>query len=177
MSWGVKKELADLYKRIGIFMSAHELLKSVGLMEEAIKALFMAGRHAPAIEMAEEVMSKPNFRNYNLMCLMGEMKADHTYYLRAWEGSGQRCSRAMRELGRYYFFDSKMQQAVECFEKALAINRLYPGTWFTLGCAYMRLDDYQNGAYAFASCVKIDDHSQDAWANLANCYMAQKKLF
>ena len=44
MSWGVKKELADLYKKIGIFMSAYELLKSVGLLEDAIKCLFMAGR-------------------------------------------------------------------------------------------------------------------------------------
>ena len=44
MSWGIKKELADLYQRIGIFMSAHELLETVGLHDESIKCLFMAGR-------------------------------------------------------------------------------------------------------------------------------------
>jgi hypothetical protein len=92
MSWGTKKELADLYKKIGIFMSAHELLKSCGLYEESVKCLFMAGRQAPAIEMAEALMKKPNFRNYNLLCLMGEMKSDHTYFQRAWDESGKRCS-------------------------------------------------------------------------------------
>ena len=45
MSWGVKWELAQNYQKLGVFMSAYELLKSVGIYEEAIRCLFMAGRH------------------------------------------------------------------------------------------------------------------------------------
>jgi hypothetical protein len=44
MSWGVKKELANNYQKVGVFMSAHELLKSVGIWDDCIKCLFMAGR-------------------------------------------------------------------------------------------------------------------------------------
>ena len=44
MSWGIKQELAEQYKKLGVFMSAHELLKSIGMHEEAIRTLFMAGR-------------------------------------------------------------------------------------------------------------------------------------
>ena len=55
MTWGLKVELADLYKKIGVFMSAHELLETVGLHEESIKCLFMAGRQAPAVKKAEEL--------------------------------------------------------------------------------------------------------------------------
>ena len=62
----------------------------------------------------------------------------------------------MRQLGRYYFFENKMEKAIECYTKALDINKLYPDTWFTLGCAYMRLEDYKNASFAFGTCVQID---------------------
>jgi tetratricopeptide (TPR) repeat protein len=114
-SWGVKKELAVQYQKIGIYMSAHELLKSVGLHEDSIKCLFMAGRQTQAIELAETVMKTAKFKNYNLLCLMGEMKADHTWFERAWEESDHKCSKAMRQLGRYYFFENKYKEAIECF--------------------------------------------------------------
>jgi hypothetical protein len=96
MSWGVKQELATQYQKIGIFMSAHELLKSVGLHEDSVKCLFMAGRQTQAIEMAEDIMKKSKFKNYNLLCLMGEMKCDHKWFERAWEESNHKCSKAMR---------------------------------------------------------------------------------
>lgn len=44
MTWGVKLELAQNYQKIGIFMSAYELMKTVSMDEEAVKCLFMAGR-------------------------------------------------------------------------------------------------------------------------------------
>lgn len=53
MSWGVKLELAKNYETIGINMSAYELVKSVGLDEDAVRYLFMAGRETQAIELAE----------------------------------------------------------------------------------------------------------------------------
>lgn len=44
MQWGIKAELAENYKKIGVYMSAHELLKLIGYTEDAIRCLFMAGR-------------------------------------------------------------------------------------------------------------------------------------
>ena len=58
-------------------MSAYELLKSIGILDDAIKCLFMAGRQTQAIEMGEERLKTAKYKtyqNYNLMCLMGEMK-------------------------------------------------------------------------------------------------------
>lgn len=60
MNWDMKQELANQYKKLGIFMSAHDLLKSVGIHEEAISCLFMAGRQFQAIEMAEKSCKKVN---------------------------------------------------------------------------------------------------------------------
>ena len=58
MSWGVKLELSKNYQRIGIYMSAYELMRSVAMDEEAVKCLFMAGRQSQAIEMADELIAK-----------------------------------------------------------------------------------------------------------------------
>ena len=76
----------------------------------------------------------------------------------------------MRNLGRYYFFENKFKESTECFEKSLALNKLYPDTWFTLGCAYMKMEEFKSAAFAFGTVVSIDDRKTEAWANLANCY-------
>jgi len=103
------------------------------------------------------------------MCLVGDMKQDHTWYERAWEESGQKCAKAMRYLGRYRFNEQAFKESIECYEKALAVNRLYPDAWFTLGCAYMKINDFKNAIYAFGNVVSIDDKQTDAWANIASC--------
>ena len=105
------------------------------------------------------------------------MRRDHTWFIKAWEESGHKCHKAMRQLGRYYFFENKFKEAVECFEKALNINKLHPDTWFTMGCAYMKLEDYKNAIYAFGTVVSIDERKIEAWANISNCYLANKKYF
>ena len=46
MSWGVKLELAKNYQKLGVNMSAYELLKTIGMYEEAIKSLYLAGRES-----------------------------------------------------------------------------------------------------------------------------------
>lgn len=111
------------------------------------------------------------------MCLMGDMKRDFTWYSRAWEESGGKCAKAMRYLGRYYFDKGEFDDSIVCYEKALVVNKLYPDAWFTLGCAYMKISDFKNGAYSFAQVVSIDDRNTEAWANTANCYVANKRYF
>jgi len=44
MSWGVKLQLSRNYEKIGVFMSAYELMKTIAMDEEAVKCLFLAGR-------------------------------------------------------------------------------------------------------------------------------------
>ena len=111
------------------------------------------------------------------MCLMGEMKRDHTWWERAWKESDEKCSKAMRNLGNYNFSCAKYKESAECFVKSLRVNRLYPETWFTLGCAYMRMEDFKNAIFAFGTVVSIDERKVEAWANISNCYIVQKKLF
>ena len=87
------------------------------------------------------------------MCLVGEMKRDHTWFENAWEYSNHRCSKAMRMLGRYYFFENKFEKSIECYDKSLEINRLYPDVWFTKGCAHMRIEDFKNEIFSFGAVI------------------------
>ena len=106
------------------------------------------------------------------MCLVGEMKRDHTWFEKAWEQSGHKCSKAARMLGRYWFYENQYEKSIEYYDKTLALNRLQKDTWFTKGCAHMRIQDWKGGAYAFGNVIKIDERNSDSWANLANCYVA-----
>jgi tetratricopeptide (TPR) repeat protein len=131
------RELAKNYMSIGVFLSAYELLSEVELYEDCILCLFSGGRQTQAEELAEQQLAKGE-QSPAILCLMGDIKKDHTYYERAWETSKHRYARAMRSLARYHYFQTDFKKAIECFETALAINRLYKDAWFTLGCAYMR---------------------------------------
>jgi Tfp pilus assembly protein PilF len=69
-----------------------------------------------------------------------------------------------------------LPKAIECLNKALNINKLYPQTWFTLGCIYMRVSEFSKAAYAFGNVISLDNQMGDAWSNLASCNMSMKKF-
>lgn len=57
LRWNLQKELAELYKKMGCFVAAYELLHEVSLIEESITCLFAAGRQTQAIEIAEQFLN------------------------------------------------------------------------------------------------------------------------
>jgi tetratricopeptide (TPR) repeat protein len=110
-----------------------------------------------------------------ILCLLGDIKKDVSYYYKAWEESGHKYARAMRSIGRQHFFTGEYKKSIESYETALAINRLYGDAWFTLGCAYMRIEDWKGAIYSFGVAVSIDEHNHDAWCNISSCYLKQGK--
>ena len=191
MKWELHLELGDLYKSIGSFVSAFELLNEVELTEEAIKCLFMAGRQTQALKLAEKHLGETlnsevpasdkkqkqkNIRQANLVCLLGDIKKEGIYYERAWEESNYKCARAMRSLGKMRFYEGKFEESIICYNKSFEINRLYAPEWFTCGCAHMRLEQFDKAIFCFGNVVSIDESQTDAWANIANCYAMQNKF-
>jgi len=57
--------------------------------------------------------------------------------------------------------------AIPCFVRALAINPLYPRTWFTLGCAYMMQEAWTDALNAFSRVVSQASDDGEAWSNIA----------
>lgn len=77
----------------------------------------------------------------------------------------------MRSLGRAHYFNGEYRKSAECYEKALAISRLYPDSWFTLGCAYMRLEEWKQAIFSFGVSISIEANNPEGWSNISTCHM------
>ncbi|KAJ7265998.1 hypothetical protein B0H12DRAFT_1100422 [Mycena haematopus] len=112
-------------------------------------------------------------REAKLWCLLGDLEPEHAaeHYQRAWTVSGQTAGRAMRSLGGYYFARAEYPEAIACLKKAVGINPLLSRSWFILGCACMRVEDWVQAKAAFSRCVSIDEEDGESWSNLASMYM------
>lgn len=95
--------------------------------------------------------------NPRLLCMLGDLHKEPKYYYQAWELSNHRSSRAMRALGWHYYYANDYARAAECFQAATEVSYYHPGTWFTLGCCYMRDNRFDRALRAFSECVSIDD--------------------
>lgn len=164
--WELKRGLARHYLDLGVAGSALKIFTEVKLWEEAVDCLVIMDRKARAEELARarlEIAPSPN-----LMCILGSLVKDHTWYQKAWELSGKRYSRAKRLLAIWSFSQNDFAGAIDHLQDALEINPQYPGSWFRLGSAAMRLPDYKLARKAFAQVTKQDPEDGDAWANLSS---------
>ena len=79
----------------------------------------------------------------------------------------------MRTLGYDHLYKHRSEEAIECFEKSLAVNALQIPVWYTLGCTALLIDDNKKAEKAFLRCVHLDYDNYEAWTNLSS---AQVKL-
>ncbi len=77
----------------------------------------------------------------------------------------------MRALGGAHFARGEWADAAACLRRAVAIGPLVVRAWFILGCACMRLEDWEGGRDAFARCVALDEEEVESWNNLARMYL------
>jgi len=77
----------------------------------------------------------------------------------------------MRSLGGYYFARGNYVEAIISLKRAVAINPLLSRSWFILGCACMRMEDWEDAKNSFSRCVAIDEEDGESWNNLASMYL------
>lgn len=166
-------ELGEMWMRLGAMRSALEMFEQVQMHEEAIECLILSDELNRAKELALarlQVAETPR-----LLCTVGDITGEEQYYLRAWEVSSGRCSRAQRTLARKAFNQQRYSSCTEHYTLALQVNPLFPSAWFTLGCAYMRLDLHSEAAQAFLQVISLEEDQGDAWNNLAACRIREGK--
>ncbi|KAI5993589.1 hypothetical protein EDD15DRAFT_2196576 [Pisolithus albus] len=194
--WEMERELALRFLSIGVVKSALEIFERLEMWEEVVKCWQSMERNDKAIaivrdllegrkEEADSVLAKAKdlplsrrvsmdiAREAKLWCLLGDLEPDNAikHYEHAWKLSMETSGRAMRSLGGYYFSRGKFADAVTCLRRAVAINPLIARSWFVLGCAYVRMENWEGGRDAFSRCVAIDDEDAESWNNLATMYL------
>ncbi|KRX07902.1 hypothetical protein PPERSA_10290 [Pseudocohnilembus persalinus] len=160
--------------KVGMIKTACDLYEKLEMYEELVTGLSMAGEREKAKQTAQKHLDLYP-KSPKMLCIMGDLTGDFQYYKKAWKISGKKFARAQRELGRVYFYKGQFQKSIKAFKKATQINCLTVDPFFTMGCAYMKLEDYPGAISSFSSCVSIDNTAADAWANMANAFLAQGK--
>ncbi|KAF5372854.1 hypothetical protein D9758_001755 [Tetrapyrgos nigripes] len=192
--WEMEKELAERFISLGVIKSALEIFERLEMWEEVVKCHVSLERADRGVAVIRELLegskvesetvlarSKAGVkqqtldktREAKLWCILGDLEPEKAveHYKRAWEISGETSGRAMRSLGGYYFARAEYKETVECLRRAVKINPLLSRSWFILGCACMRLEDWDGGREAFGRCVAIDEEDGESWSNLASMYL------
>ena len=192
--WELERELARRFMALGVVKSALEIFERLEMWEEAVgcwqaieqrdTALsvvrdLLAGRREEAdavrarARAGDGALVVDAAREARLWCLLGELEPQHAreHFERAWEVSRGTSGRAMRSLGGYHFAREEHAEAARCLRRAVAINPLYARSWFVLGCACIRLEEWEGAREAFVRCVAIDEDDAESWNNLASVYL------
>ncbi|XP_006456900.1 hypothetical protein AGABI2DRAFT_229114 [Agaricus bisporus var. bisporus H97] len=194
--WEIEKELALRFLSLGVVKSALEIFERLEMWEEVVKCWIsmehpekgiviihdlLEGRKSEADVVVARGKASSEFRQRiqdtsreaKLWCFLGDLEPGNAieYYERAWSISNQSSGRSMRALGGYFFARGNYTEATTCLKRAVAINPLLARTWFILGCACMRMEDWEGARNAFSRCVALDEDDGESWSNLASMYL------
>ena len=191
--WEMQKELATRFLSIGVVKSALEIFEKLEIWEHVVQCWqsmerpdkgvaivkdLLEGRKAEAdVVLSRGRASKTTkldvVREAKLWCLLGDMEPANAihHYTHAWEISKHTSARAVRSLGGYHFARDEYAEAKDYLKKAVAINPLLSRSWFVLGCACLKIEDWEGARQAFFRCVTIDDEDAESWNNLASVYL------
>jgi len=196
--WEMQKELATRFLSIGVVKSALEVFEKLEMWEHVVQCWQSMGRPDKGIAIVKDLLEGRKaeadiilsrgrtsrttkldvVREAKLWCLLGDTEPENAvrHYTHAWEISNHTSARAVRSLGGYHFSRGEYAEAKDYLKKAVTINPLLSRSWFVLGCACLKIEDWEEARQAFFRCVTIDDEDAESWNNLASVYLRMAEV-
>lgn len=170
--WGVLRDLAERYAKIGIVTSAAEMFEEIELWDEVVECYRRAGKEKKAEDIVRKRLAEAE--TPRMWAALGDITGDKSHYENALKVSNGKFSPAHVALGKYYADKGDLKGAAEQFKMAVRIKPLSPHVWFRLGALSMRLKDWGTALQAFTEVVQQEPEEGDAWANVAAIHMHNK---
>ena len=154
--------------RIGAARTAQEEFERLEEWELVMQCLTIAGDASRAEQVCRErLAAQPSPR---LWLTLGQLLSDgdeaRQCYETAWQLSNCRLAAAQRALAQSAVRAERWSDVVRHYDLALAVNRLHAGSWFSSGCAHMRLEQFDRAVTAFRNAVQQAPDDAETWANL-----------
>jgi tetratricopeptide (TPR) repeat protein len=170
--WGMLKDLADRYAKLGIFMSAAELYTQIELWDEVVECYRRSGRESKAEEIVRERLAIQE--TPRMWSTLGDLTRDPACWEKAIEMSRGRFSSAYIALAAFAFDKNDLVKAAEYYKKALELRPVAPAIWFRLGTISMQTSKWDDALGAFTRVVQLEPEEHEAWANVAAVHMRNK---
>ena len=175
MIWELRKEFAELCFEDNLFKTALDLFEQTRDWKSIIECCKKLDKRRRAEMLARELLESDP-QNPSLYVALGEATRDEKHLIKAWELCEGKMAAPMRAMARLMLDREKYQEVVDCFDKAVAINPIFGGDWFSLGFASMKLKDLSRGAVAFTRVCQMDPNDAFAWNNLGSMLLQQGKM-
>ena len=155
--WNLEKELGDRYASLGLIKSSLEIYTRLQLYDQIISCYQMLEDLPKALSVIQERLKvTPN--DPKLLCLEGDVTSNPKCYERAWEVSKKRYARSQRSLGSFYYTHADYKKSIEHYQLAMEINPMFENSWFIMGCAAIKVSQFEVAAKAFGRCTLLDSN-------------------
>ncbi|EAY00674.1 TPR Domain containing protein [Trichomonas vaginalis G3] len=163
--WEVKREMGLQMMNIGAARTAAQIFIDNKMWDELAICCVIAKDNDMGIDVLKNEKPTPQ-----VLTILGELKKDKSLLEEAWKLSRQHYSRAQRSLADFYLADKDYQKAAEHYEIALKINPLFPQCWHSLGCCFMRLENFEKAISSFQEVISQKGDDSECFSNLAICF-------
>ncbi|KAI9347005.1 hypothetical protein BDR26DRAFT_1005120 [Obelidium mucronatum] len=173
--WELESELGDRLVGLGVVKSALEIFERLELWDNVVSCLQMLEKSKEAEEIVRKAARIRLLIPQNYTVSSEILRKKFIIIRMPGKSQTKGIREAMRSLGASHFRTGDFVESVKCYDLALSINPLYENSWFVMGCAALRCEDWATAQRAFLKTVLINSDNGEAWTNLANVYVKQSK--
>ncbi|RWS10236.1 tetratricopeptide repeat protein 27-like protein [Dinothrombium tinctorium] len=167
--WIIEKNFADCLRSLGCIKSALDIYMKLNLWESIVQCYQQLDRKDKAEAIIREQL-KIRKTPY-LLCLLGDITQDLSFYEEAWNLSNKKNSRSQRSIGDYYFDRKEYEKCINHYELSLELNSMQLNTWQHLGFASLETNNYILSAKSYRRFLQFEYDCFEAWNNLAKAYV------